>query len=93
MGAVRLVPDGGKPAGAVARVLDLTESALRSCVSRAQADHTKGKSGGLMTLEREEPARLHKENRQLRLERDGPRKHGKFSVQGRRAGDIQRSAG
>ena len=34
------------------------------------ADRTKGKSGGLTTLEREELARLRKENRQLRLERD-----------------------
>ena len=69
-GAVRLVLDEGKTAGAVARDLDLTESALRSWVSRAQADRTKGKSGGLTTIEREELARLRKEVRQLRLERD-----------------------
>mgnify|MGYP001390745472 CR=1 FL=1 len=69
-GAVRLVLEEGKSAGAVARDLDLTESALRMWVSRAQADRTKGKSGGLTTLEREELARLRKENRQLRLERD-----------------------
>ena len=69
-GAVRLVLDEGKSAGAVARDLDLTESALRSWVSRAQADRTNGKSGGLTTLEREELARLRKEVRQLRLERD-----------------------
>ena len=69
-GAVRLVLDEGKSAGAVARDLDLTESALRAWVARAQADRTKGKSGGLTTLEREELARLCKEVRQLRLERD-----------------------
>jgi transposase len=69
-GAVRLVLDEGKTAGAVARDLDLTESALRSWVSRALADRTKGKSGGLTTIEREELARLRKEVRQLRLERD-----------------------
>jgi transposase len=69
-GAVRLVLDEGKTAGAVARDLDLTESALRAWVARAQADRTKGKSGGLTTAEREELARLRKENRELRLERD-----------------------
>jgi transposase len=69
-GAVRLVLDEGKTAGAVARDLDLTESALRGWVARARADRTKGKSGGLTTIEREELARLRKEVRQLRLERD-----------------------
>jgi transposase len=68
-GAVRLVLDEGRTAGSVARELDLTESALRAWVVRAQADRTKGKSG-LTTTEREELARLRKENRQLRLERD-----------------------
>jgi transposase len=69
-GAVRLVLDEGRTAGAVARELDLTESALRAWVARALADRTKGKSGGLTTAEREELARLRKENRELRLERD-----------------------
>jgi transposase len=69
-GAVRLVLDEGRTAGDVARELDLTESALRAWVVRAQADRTKGKSGGLTTAEREELVRLRKENRQLRLERD-----------------------
>ena len=69
-GAVRLVLDEGRTAGAVARELDLTASALRAWVVRAQADRTKGKSGGLTTTEREELARLRKENRELRLERD-----------------------
>jgi transposase len=69
-GAVRLVLDEGKSAGAVARELDLTESALRTWVAQARADRTKGKSGALTTVEREELARLRKENRQLRLERD-----------------------
>ena len=69
-GAVRLVLDEGRTAGVVARELDLTESALRAWVARALADRTKGKSGGLTTAEREELARLRKENRQLRLERD-----------------------
>ena len=39
-------------------------------MARALADRTRGKSGGLTTAEREELARLRKENRELRLERD-----------------------
>lgn len=39
-------------------------------VARAQADRTKGKSGGLTTAERNELAQLRKEVRHLRLERD-----------------------
>jgi transposase len=68
-GAVRLVLDEGKTVGAVARELDLTDSALRLWVEHARAERTKGKSG-LMKEEREELTRLRKENRELRLERD-----------------------
>ena len=67
--AVRLVLDEGKTVGAVARDLDLTETALREWVKRARADRTRGRTG-LTTAEREELARLRKENRQLRLERE-----------------------
>ncbi len=67
--AVRLVLDEGKSVGAVGRDLALTETALREWVKRAQADRTKGRTG-LTTAEREELARLRKENRQLRLERE-----------------------
>ena len=54
---------------AIARDLDLTESNLRTWVERAQADRTHGKTG-LTTAEREELARLRKDVRELRLERD-----------------------
>ena len=67
--AVRLVVDDGKTIGAVARDLDLTESALRHWVERARADRAGGRTG-LTTAEREELARLRKENRELRTERD-----------------------
>ena len=66
---VRLVLDEGKSVGAVARDLDLTETALRDWVKRARADRTHGKTG-LTTAEREELARLRKENRELRTERE-----------------------
>ena len=68
-GAVRLVLDEGKTVGAVARELDLTPSSLGSWVRHAQADRTNGKTG-LTTVEREELARLRKENRVLQEERD-----------------------
>ena len=55
--------------GAVARDMDLTETAVREWVKRAQADRTHGRTG-LTTAEREELARLRKEVRELRLERD-----------------------
>ena len=67
--AVRLVLDEGKSVGSVARDLDLTETALREWVKRARADRTQGRTG-LTTAEREELARLRKENRELRTERD-----------------------
>jgi transposase len=68
-GAVRLVLDEGRTIGAVARELDLTPSSLGRWVSQAQADRTKGRTG-LTTAEREELARLRKENRELRLDRE-----------------------
>ena len=68
-GAVRLVLDGGKTVGAVARELDLTPSSLGNWVRHARADRTQGKTG-LTTAEREELARLRKENRELRTERE-----------------------
>jgi transposase len=68
-GAVRLVLEEGKTVGAAARDLDLTESSLRKWVEQARADRTKGKTG-LTTAEREELARLRKENRVLQEERD-----------------------
>ena len=67
--AVRLVLGEGKSVAGVARDLDLTETALRDWVKRTQADRTKGRTG-LTTAEREELARLRKENRVLQEERD-----------------------
>ncbi len=66
---MRLVLDDGKSVAAVARDLDLTETALREWVKRTQADRTQGRTG-LTTAEREELARLRKENRILQEERE-----------------------
>lgn len=68
-GAVRLVLDEGRTVTDVARSLDLTISALRGWVEQARADRANGKAG-VTTAEREELARLRKENRELRTERE-----------------------
>ena len=81
--AVRLVLDEGQSVGRVARDLDLTETALREWVNRARADRTNGKTG-LTTAEREELARLRKENRILREEREILRKAAAFFATERR---------
>src|ERR671936_1638270 len=64
---VPLVLDEGKSVSQVARDLDLTASALQRWVDQARADRTRGKTG-LTSEEREELARLRKENRELRME-------------------------
>ena len=76
-GAVRLVLDEGKTVASAARDLGLTESSLRNWVEQARADRTKGKTG-LTTAEREELARLRKEVRELRMERDVLKKAAAF---------------
>ena len=68
-GAVRLVLDEGRSITEVAADLDLTRSALKVWVEQARANRTKGKSG-LTSEERAELARLRKENRDLRMERE-----------------------
>jgi transposase len=65
---VDLCRNSGKPITEICRDLDLTETAVRRWV--AQADIDDGKRPGLTTDEREELARLRKENRVLREERD-----------------------
>jgi transposase len=53
----------------VAKDLDLTPSALSNWVKRARADRDGGQSG-LTTEERAELAKLRKENRELKMERE-----------------------
>ena len=65
--AVRLVLDDGKTVGAAARDLDLTETALREWVKRADVDG--GRRNGLTTAEREELSRLRRQVRVLEEER------------------------
>ena len=68
--AVKLVVDEGKSVARVARDLDLTRSVLDRWVRLAKADAGKGPPGALTSAEREELARLRKEVRELRMDRD-----------------------
>src|SRR5512133_1832152 len=67
---VKKVLSSGKTAGQVARELDLTETAVRHWVKQSQVDRGKGPPGALTTAEKEELARLRKENRELREDRE-----------------------
>jgi transposase len=69
-GAVRLVLEEGKSVTRVAKDLDLVQSVLGRWVERARADSGTSKRGTLTTEEKEELARLRKENRSLRMERE-----------------------
>ena len=67
---VALVRQDGNTASSVARDLDLTETAVREWVRQAEIDDGVGGRVGLTSSEREELARLRRENRVLREERD-----------------------
>jgi len=69
-GAVSLVVEKGKTMAQVARDLDLTQSTLGRWVEQARADAGKSTRGTLTTEEKDELARLRKEVRELRLERE-----------------------
>ena len=66
--AVKLVQAGGRTTGQVAKDLDLTETALRAWVRQAEVDAGQGAPEALTTDERNEVARLRRENKQLRME-------------------------
>lgn len=65
---VRLVRESGKPISAVAREMDLTESALRQWVRDAEA--ATQRTGALTNPERKELEELRRDVRLLREERD-----------------------
>ena len=69
-GAVSLVLNKGKSITQVSKDLDLTPSSLGKWVEQARADAGKSTRGTLTTDEKEELARLRKEVRELRLERE-----------------------
>ena len=68
--AVKLVRNGGRSIGQVAKDLDLTETALRDWVRRAQIEAGEGPPGALTQAEREELVKLRRENKRLQMERE-----------------------
>ena len=67
---VELVRKSGKSIGAVAKELDLTETAVRAWVRQAEIDAGRGPAGALTTEEREELSRLRREVQTLRMEKE-----------------------
>lgn len=68
--AVRLCKVGDRTVTQVAGDLDLTETALREWVRRADIDTGKGPPGALTSDERAELAQLRRENKRLQMERE-----------------------
>ena len=67
---VELIRRSGKSVAAVARELDLTETAVRRWVQQAETDSGEGPGGALTTAEREELAALRKRVKTLEMERE-----------------------
>ncbi len=67
---VELIRKSGKSVGAVARELDLTETAVRAWVQQADVDEGRGPTGALTTAEREELAQLRRRVKTLEMERE-----------------------
>ena len=68
--AVRLVREGGVTVSQAAKDLDVPASALRNWVKLGRGRQCKGDPGALTTAEKEELARLRREVKQLRMERE-----------------------
>ena len=68
--AVRLCRVGDRTSAQVAVDLDLTETALREWVRRADIDTGNGPPGALTSDERAELAQLRRENKRLQMERE-----------------------
>ena len=68
--AVRLCRSGDKSIPQVARDLDLTDSALREWVKRAEVEEGKGQPGELTTVERDELGELRRRVKRLEMERE-----------------------
>jgi transposase len=68
--AVRLAKAGDRTIAQVAKDLDLTETALREWLKRADADAGKGPADALTSAEREELVRLRRDVKRLEMERE-----------------------
>ncbi len=79
---VKRIRESGGAIGTVARELDLTETAVRSWVKRAEAS---GSTGTLSPDEQVELRRLRRENQELRMEKEILRKATLGSISQRNA--------
>lgn len=77
---VELIRKSGKSVGAVAKELDLTETAVRAWVRQADVDAGRGPTGALTTAEREELAQLRRRVKTLEMEREILKKATAFFV-------------
>ena len=68
--AVRLVTSGAKTIAEVTKDFDLTETALREWIKRAEADAGRGPPDALTTAERAELIELRKKLKRAEMERD-----------------------
>ena len=68
--AVHLVTRGGKTIAEVTKQFDLTETALRDWVKRAETDAGRGPPDALTTAERTELIELRKRVKRVEMERD-----------------------
>jgi transposase len=75
---VKLVRTSGKSIGQVSSELELTETAVRAWVKRAEIDEKKDPHGPLTSEERGEVTRLRRELRTVTMERDFLRKAAAF---------------
>ena len=75
---VRLVQTSGKSIGQLSKELELTETAVRAWVERAEIDEKKDPNGPLTSEERAEVTRLRRELRTVTMERDFLRKAAAF---------------
>jgi transposase len=76
--AVRIVAQSSKSINQIAQEMGLTESALRNWVKQAQIDQTAAPDGALTTEERQELAKLRRDNKRLQMERDFLKKAAAF---------------
>ncbi len=67
---VRLVREGGRSVTQVAKELGLADSLIRYWLRQADVDAGKGSPGAVTTAEKEELARLRREVKVLRMERE-----------------------
>ncbi len=75
---VRLILEGGKSQAEIARQFDLNDSSVNNWVKQARIDAGEGPAGALTSAEKEELAKLRREVRELRMERDFLKKAAAF---------------